>query len=227
MTNSFPARIGLPKVIVPPCAVNDSDLGWHYDLRHQAQEVIPGLWVGPLSVLRNTAFLEQHNIRVLISVTDIRITPVIIREKYRQSPEYSCHAFDPGNKLTNPLAIVSQLASICEVIGQAQQSNIGTLIFCESGNEQSAVAAVSYLIYSQHMGMIQAIQEVQTKRFSISLDDAAKHNLQTFYDLCVAHNHQSQNNSDHTKRSRGREYDADESGESEASGTSKRQFRNE
>lgn len=228
MSSTSQIKIGLPKVVVPPSVVRNasSDNDWRYELRHEAQEIIQGLWIGPLSILRNTPFLEQNNIRVLISVTDIRVIPKIMKTEYIPSPEYSCHSYDPGNKLTNPLAIVSQLANICEVINQAQQTGVGTFIFCESGNEQSAVAAASYLIYSQKLQMIESIQHVQSKRFSISLDDAAKHNLQTFRDLCMAQSTQSQQPADCTKRSRGRDEDSDdEEIHPRNQGTQKRQFR--
>lgn len=210
-------RIRLPKIFVPPCpeAETYSQRGWNYELRHLPQEILPGLWIGPLSVLRDEAFIEGNNIRFLVSVTDTRVKPLALRQKYMPSPDYSCHAFDPGNKVTNPLAIVSQLKSICDVIQQAQAMSLGTLIFCESGNEQSAVAAAAYLIYARGMSMIEAVQHVQGRRFSISLDDAAKHNLQTFHDLCLAHRFQQDQSPGGTpshgaKVARGRDDDDEE-----------------
>lgn len=227
MTDQNTAKISLPKINIPPCPVSEVvvDRNWRYELRHEAQEIVTGLWIGPLSILRNTSFLEQRGIRVLISVTDIRVIPVIMKQKYMVSPEYSCHSFDPGNKVTNPLAIVSQLSDICNLIKQAQDAGIATLIFCESGNEQSAVAAASYLIYTQHVNIIQAIQQVQAHRFSISLDDVSKHNLQTFHDLCLAHHQQASQNTDYTKRSREREDDDDDQPDLNDIANNKRQLR--
>lgn len=221
--NGQVVKIALPKILVPPIPLPEySDETWHYELRHKPQEIVPGVWIGPLSVLRNSEFIEGNNIHVLISVTDTRIKPLIMTQKYIPSPEYSCHAFDPGNRVTNPLAIVSQLKSICDVIQQAQDSGVGTFIFCESGNDQSAVAASAYLIFSRNLGLIEAVQYVQSKRFSISLDDVAKHNLQTFRDLCLASNIQPQpHDTLRTKMARGREDD------DEGDITGKRRMRDE
>lgn len=191
MINNFAQetrKISLPKVIIPPCHFDESSTGstWAYELRHKAQEIIPGLWIGPLRVLRDTEFFQQHNIRVLISVTDVRTVPVILRDVYIPSNDYLCHSIDPGNHNTNPLAIVPQLAGTCDIIKNAQNNGIGTFIFCETGNEQSAVVAAAYIMFDRNIDLIPAIQIVQSRRFSISLDDAAKHNLQTFADICKA-----------------------------------------
>lgn len=181
-------KISLPKVIIPPCHFDESSTGstWAYELRHKAQEIIPGLWIGPLRVLRDIEFFKQNNIKVLISVTDVRTVPVVLRDVYIPSNDYMCHSIDPGNHNTNPLAIVPQLAGTCDIIKKAQNNGIGTFIFCETGNEQSAVVAAAYIMFDRKIELIPAIQVVQSRRFSISLDDAAKHNLQTFADICKA-----------------------------------------
>ena len=53
-------------------------------------------------------------------------------------------------------------------------------MFCESGNERSAVVVAAYIM--QHLGVstIQAIQIVQHKRFCVCLDDAMKWMLSTY-----------------------------------------------
>lgn len=207
------SKISLPKVIIPPCHFDESSTGstWAYELRHKAQEIIPGLWIGPLRMLRDTEFIQNNNIRVLISVTDVRTVPVVLRDVYIPSKEYLCHSIDPGNHSTNPLAIVPQLAGTCDIIKNAQNNGVGTFIFCETGNEQSAVVAAAYIMHDRGIDLIPAIQIVQSRRFSILLDDAAKHNLQTFADICKVRSAESSGAySTARKKSRVRDYDDDE-----------------
>lgn len=192
MNDDIVARIAFPKYktlagssyMSSGCSSSSS---WSDEQRHEAQEIIPGLWIGPLSILRDKDLVLQNNIRVLISLTDTQIVPAIVKYKYQLSTDYECHTFDPGNKVTNPLAIVSQLADICLVIKRAQDRGVATLMFCEFGNEASAMVAASFLIYENGLDVISAVQSVQQKRFSVVIDDAAFHNLQTFQDLCAAY----------------------------------------
>lgn len=231
MTTQNSTQIALPKLNIPPCSPHST--WWSSNLRDEAQEIVPGLWIGPLSVLKDTQFLEdQAPTRVLISLTDTNIIPAIVKYKYEALPDYTCYSFDPGNKKTNPLAIVSQLAEICKVIHDALFHGTATLVFCESGNEQSAVVAAAYLIYSSqncNLEMIPAVQAVQRERGSVSLDDAAKHNLQTFRDLCRAHVNCELSrgvcSTTHEKVARVREDDEEEVLKTSAVCSQKRQYR--
>lgn len=230
MQNS--AQIALPRFNTLPYSRDTKPTWWTPNLKNQAQEIVPGLWIGPLSILRDSQFLEDTvQTRVLISLTDTQIVPAIVKYKYEASPDYACYTFDPGNKKTNPLAIVSQLAEICGLIHEALDQNIATLVFCESGNEQSAVVAVAFLIYSSPdcaLEVVPAIQAVQRKRGSVTLDDIAVHNLQTFRDLCRAHalcDPMKSAASGHVKIARCREEDEDDLRMSGVAGTQKRQNR--
>lgn len=221
MTQEMVPQVALPTGnhfnALPPQA------GWMPDQRNAAQEIIPGLWIGPLGKLRCPDFLDHNHIRVLISLTDVHIIPAIVKYKYELSPDFECHTFDPGHKVTNPMAIVSQLFEICGVIQSAQDRGVAALLFCESGNESCAIVAASYLIFAGGLDMMEAIQLVRSCRCSISLDDFAMHNLQTFQDLCRAH--KTTTVTDHVKCARSREEDEIDLAKAGTLGTHKRQVR--
>lgn len=41
---------------------------WRYESRREAQQILPHLWLGPLSAARNTTFIEEQNITLLLAV---------------------------------------------------------------------------------------------------------------------------------------------------------------
>lgn len=209
----------------PSMFPDQATLNWTFEKRHTAQEIVPGLWVGPLNILRDSQLLQKNNIRVLVSLIDTQIVPAIFRYKYQLSSEYCCYTFDPGHKVSNPLVIVSQLLDICKAIDEAQSQGCGTMLFCESGNDSSAVVAAAYLIY-KGVEMGEAIARVQQKRYSIQLDRVGLHNLTTFQDLCNAHRCVGPAAGQHVKQARGREDDdEDDLAMAGTLGTHKRLFR--
>ncbi|VVT58226.1 uncharacterized protein SAPINGB_P006100 [Magnusiomyces paraingens] len=186
--NILVAPIAFPKTFITPCFIEQPSIltDWRYEYRRVAQQVDSNLWLGPLCIVRNEDFLRQRNISVLIFISDMRMVPAVVRHRYEPSGEFTCLTYDPGNRISNPMNIVSQLETICANIRDAEAIGTSTLVYCESGNEASALVVVAYMIYKHGMNFVRAIQHVQSKRFSIALDDAAKYNLKTFEDICSA-----------------------------------------
>lgn len=52
-----------------------------------------------------------------------------------------------------------------------------TLVFCETGNEKSAVVVASYIMHHYEASLVQACQVVQGRRFSVAFDDIHKYAL--------------------------------------------------
>lgn len=60
------------------------------------------------------------------------------------------------------------------------------LVFCESGNERSGVVMTAYLMETYGLGMIDAIQYVQSQRFCVAFDDGLKNLLLAYQDILSA-----------------------------------------
>jgi serine/threonine/tyrosine-interacting protein len=178
----------LPRILIPPCFINDPSVlsDWKYDKRKEAQQLLPHLWLGPMGLLRNEEFLIENNIHVLISVLRGKATVALLKHRYSESANYRCFSFDPGDSLTNSAALVQEFPKINDAIDFAQANNVSALVFCETGNDSSAIACIAYMIYYRQYDTVRAYQYVQSKRFSIALDDASKYNLQTFEGYCRA-----------------------------------------
>lgn len=205
------AQLSFPKTFIPPCFVDKPGIlsEWRYEFRRRAQQVDDYLWLGPLSFVKEQDFLVENNIFSIISIADPRMVPAVIRHKYIPSGRFHFQSFDPGNR-QNPMSIVSRLEEICKTIQNFESNKISTLIFCESGNEASAIAAVAYIMYKYSLDLIQAAQFVQSKRFSIALDDTAKYNLKTFEDMCNAKRPILETPRAITKKSRSRDEEDDD-----------------
>lgn len=202
----------LPRIQIPPCFINEPSIltDWKYDKRKEAQQLLPYLWLGPMSVLRDEQFLANHNIHVLISLLSGKATVALLKHRYSGSPNYRCFSFDPGDSLTNAAALVKEFPRINDAIDFAQENRVSALLFCETGNDSSAVAAIAYMIYHRQFDTVRAYQYVQSKRFSIALDDQSKYNLQTYEGYCRAKALIGSANMNGSKKSRRLEDDEDE-----------------
>lgn len=205
--------VALPKIFIPPCFVDQPEIltNWRYEYRQQAQKIDTHLFLGPLSIVKDAEFLAKNNIHVLISVADVRTVPAVVKHKYQPSGQFKCLSFDPGNRFLNPMRLVSQLMQVCGEIEDAEKThNVSVLLYCETGNNSSALAAAAYMIYKYDYGIIKAVQQVQSSRFCTDFDDTARYNLQTFEGICKAQKPIEQMPRAVSKKSRGREEDEDE-----------------
>lgn len=204
---------------------------WKYEYRREAQQLLPHLFLGPLSAAKNADFLLQHNITLLLAVRSSMMTtaraPRLLAAHQLAGVRYE--TID----VASPAQLISQFARAQEIIdrhyvagllpseeaelsaagrlpldgrtlyarqqrwmaARARAGNNGsnsssssscpvpggrTLLFCESGNERSAVVAAAYIMQHLSGSTIQAIQLVQGKRFCVCFDDAMKWMLTSY-----------------------------------------------
>lgn len=168
-------KLSYPKVFVPPCYLQQPNIlsHWRYESRREAQQIYPHLWLGPVGVTRDENFLINNNIRVLISLADMRC-------KQKGNSKFEYFEFSSGDNLGGDARLVNYFGQINEIIDTAAKNNLTTILFCDSGNDNSATVAAAYVMHHQNCSYVDAIQYVQARRFSISLDDASKHNLVTY-----------------------------------------------
>ncbi|KAF8472145.1 hypothetical protein BDZ91DRAFT_791154 [Kalaharituber pfeilii] len=168
---------------------------WKYEYRREAQQMVPWLWLGPVAATRNKEWLAARGITLLLAVR----SPMTAKRKAngrlrdRRTPfaaSNSRPSFDPSAPLTPQSTTTPSFTNTSPrppYRGCCRQPHHcplrlprSTLVFCESGNEKSAVVVASYLM--QHFGasVIQAVQIVQGKRFSVGFDDSMKFALTAY-----------------------------------------------
>lgn len=175
---------------------------WKYEQRRTAQEVLPFLWLGPVAAARDTNFLQSHQITMVLAIRNIQSGDTIrLRSKAALQLGIESKEIDvAGNH-----ELISALLSGIEIINthvsdlrkkrQAETSfppNTGVsppgkvLVYCESGNELSAILVAAYLMAIYSIDLVKAVQVIQAQRFCAPFDDASKFLLRTFGDILQA-----------------------------------------
>ena len=165
-------------------------LTWQYEMRRNAQPILPFLFLGPSSVARDAAFVRNTGITLLIAVRSSK--SVQTRKSFLDPATFASSAgiatstldFDHPAEfipLVKPVikVINDHLEATCTGMPFQDYSSIRgrVLIFCESGNDRSALLVAAYLMIVYGVEAITAIHMVQSQRFCITLSDDMKNIL--------------------------------------------------
>ena len=174
---------------------------WSYEDRRLAQEILPFLYLGPVTVARNREWLAKQGISMVIAVRDQRSAHTKLL-----SPKAP---IEMGLQVINVDVLSSQqlIAAFPRAIEsinlhlseryQQQQIELGNasseaqlpgkvLVFCETGNDRSATLAAAYIMAMYSVTMVQAVQIIQSQRFCIAADDNLKWTLSAYQDILEA-----------------------------------------
>ncbi|KAK9474223.1 protein-tyrosine phosphatase-like protein [Dipodascopsis tothii] len=168
-----------PKTVVPPCFLNDPAIlaEWRSDYTRFAQRLYDHLWLGPMSAALDPAFLEANNITLLLGVAASGTLDGL-------RPELPAGVEFYPVPVSGPHDYVKFFPHTRQKIDEnAARRRGATLVFCESGNDRSAAFAISYVMERSGLDVIQAIQFVQSKRFSVALDDTTVFQLRAYEPL--------------------------------------------
>ena len=228
---------------------------WKYESRRDAQQVLPWLWLGPMSALKNRELLEKRGITLLIAVRSSFLAKANFLGGHPQrrgvggggsgdgggsGGRGDSKTYLPGNvglpihvtldlPSTSGAPLISIFRTAAQLVDrnylatlhptlanhpdtdsidfhtlvQAHQAEVpqaminvlrhsspiypsgvtppgSTLIFCESGNDCSAVVVASYIMQHYNASVVQAVQVVQNRRFSASFNDSNKFALASY-----------------------------------------------
>ncbi|KAL9028482.1 MAG: hypothetical protein Q9196_003155 [Gyalolechia fulgens] len=166
---------------------------WKYGQRWTAQNILPFLFLGPVTAARSRDFLRGNGITMLLAVRDTKSAHArLLGSKAAQELDIPYSTLDTtGNQeliAAFPRGIEIINAHLSATYHQNQDeptlTNRSTpgrvLVFCESGNERSAAMVVAYIMAMYSMDVIKAIQLVQAQRFAVAFDDPTKLLLQTY-----------------------------------------------
>ena len=210
-----------PRIVVPPPALNadalpDIQLGassvlptpgdaytnlittnvifeWNYERRRYAQMILPYLYLGPMTVAKDEAWMRKEEITMVLGVRqkhefNFKLMDAALRRTEAAGIESRTvdlannqdliHAFPETTAMIN-----SHLARVHAATGQLGK----VLVFCESGNERSAGVIAAYLMETHdNVDYIKAMQLCQAQRFCVNFDDAMKRLLQGYWDILCA-----------------------------------------
>ena len=170
--------------------ISISTQDWKYEQRHQAQRILPFLFLGPVAAARDSAFLQRTGITMVVAVRNtLSAQARLLQSKAALSLGIQSKSVDvAGNQeliAAFPTAVDMINSHLAEMYQQSVSPNDGSspgkvLIYCETGNERSAALVTAYIMAMYSMDMVKAIQVVQAERFAVSIDDETRNFLETF-----------------------------------------------
>lgn len=197
-----------------PQSAYDCVSDWSYRDRWLAHEILDFMWLGPSRVVRDEQFLQQNQFTMLLAARDARLAQARLMTVDRvatalglqaESVDVEDHQ-DLIRKLPDVIAMINKhMLDVyhSQAVVQDKDNNepMGNnemkidpskfrrgkiLIFCETGNDRSAVIVIAYLMAVFGLDMIKACQFVNYRRFCVCLDEPAKQMLRTFEGILVA-----------------------------------------
>lgn len=183
---------------------------WRYEDRRKAQLVLDFLYLGPLSVIRDRAWLQKEGITMLLAARDAAMAQARMMSLDKAAAELGIEAayVDVASrqelirsfpaavaKINDHLLRVYKSQARHVVMGEGQQvTAIDTstfrrgkvLVFCETGNERSAAIVAAYVMAMYGRDVISTIQFISAQRFCTNFDEETKYLLQSYGDILEA-----------------------------------------
>ncbi|KAI9328058.1 tyrosine phosphatase-like protein [Obelidium mucronatum] len=162
-----------------------------YDMRREAQIIVPNLYLGPYSCARDRALLQSYGITHLLAVFDgnegkfMKVHPDLIYEYIQVTdshqenliPHFPRASKFLGSVLSNP--------------------NNKVLVFCNNGMSRSPCFVVAYLMETLQWDFATAFGYVQNRRFCISPNDNFKMQLREYQPIYQARLQATQQTNQH------------------------------
>lgn len=172
---------------------------WNYEMRRDAQLVLPFMALGPISALRDRDTLRERGFTLLLGIRNTHSAHARLVSGQKAADELGIQADTidvlDGQELISsfPRAIRrinDHLAGMDGAVNanNAPNGNISAseparkkvLIFCESGNDRSAAVAVAYIMVMMNKDAPTATRMVQDNRYCVSIDDSMRSILFSF-----------------------------------------------
>ncbi|CAK7269964.1 hypothetical protein SEPCBS119000_003843 [Sporothrix epigloea] len=173
-------------------SVNQSG-DWTYEMRRDAQQILPHLFLGPTNAARDRVFLRRAGITKVMAVRDSRLAEarllVVEHVAKELGMESECIDVADARALLRALAPAVQSINRHMLAMPTDAQGVSTgkvLVYCETGNVRSPPVVAAYLMSMYGMELLDALQFVHKARFCISLDEEYKRMLLSFADLLQA-----------------------------------------
>lgn len=172
---------------------------WNYDMRRQAQSVLPFLSLGPSSCLRDVDYIRSQGFTLLLAIRSRHSAQARLVSGEKAAAEVGIMA-DTVDVLDNQELISAFPRAIRRIndhlagvdvgpdgmVSDSQQQKRKVLVFCESGNERSAGVVIAYIMVMLNIQSVEATHMIQQRRFCVSIEDTMKYILTAFESILSA-----------------------------------------
>lgn len=123
-----------------------------------ANEIIPGLWLGNAKASLDKDFLEKNNIKYIFNCT--KDLPFVDNKEYKKFRL----PVDDNLQKEEIIRMNKLLPKYIPIIHHALQNHQNVLIHCFAGKQRSACLLTAYLTYASHLPLLTVIQSIKKKR---------------------------------------------------------------
>lgn len=165
-------------------------MDWSYNMRRTAQDVLPFLYLGSFTCLRDLQFLKWRGFTLLLAIRNKQSALARLVSGEKAASDLGIEA-DSIDVLDNQELISKFPHAIRRINDHLVSPSSGSpqrkvLVFCETGNERSACVVITYLMVMLNLSMSDAAQMAQSRRFSVSLEEPSRQLLSCFESILNA-----------------------------------------
>ncbi|KAJ4385477.1 hypothetical protein N0V93_009905 [Gnomoniopsis smithogilvyi] len=162
-------------------------LTWQYEHRRRAQPILDFLYLGPLAVVRDHAWLRVEGITMIYAVREgIMVGRRLLSvEKTATDLGLEVGYLDIDDRQV----LIRRFPAAIEIINAHMMRVKGAgkvLVVCETGNERSATLVAAYVMAMYGQQMVGAVQFVGQQRFCTNLNEGDKQLLWSYEQLLKA-----------------------------------------
>ena len=184
-------------------------LNWSYEMRRKAQQILPFLYLGPYSCIKDRSFLKENGITLLLGVRAKASASANLfsGEGIATSMGIEADSFETTNNQELITAFPSAIRRINQHLAAGFRDGSSffqrtvtspdgkqvvtnkhnkILVYCESGNERSACVVSAYLMTMLNVSMEIAWWTVQHRRFSTHLGEQMRDILNAYEAILAA-----------------------------------------
>jgi serine/threonine/tyrosine-interacting protein len=148
---------------------------WEYDDRRQAQEMSPGIWLGPYSAAKYGNFMTSAGLSHVLIVTS-ELEAKFLNPLFSDRLVYKTLVLEESPFVPIFPVLVEAIQWIRTVIREGGR----ILVHGNSGMCRSAAVVMGYLIAFENFTFEQAHRHIQRIRHCISLSDSLRNQLRAF-----------------------------------------------
>ena len=173
---------------------------WSYEMRREAQPILPFLSLGPSACLRDREALHNQGFTLLLAIRNTHSAQARLFSGDKVAAELGIQS-DTIDVLDNQELISAFPRAIRRINDHLASMDVHdhgdvpavmvptkkkVLVFCESGNERSAGVVIAYIMAMLNHDTMHATRMVQQRRFCVSIEDPLKRVLTAFESILVA-----------------------------------------
>ncbi|KAA1479527.1 phosphatases II [Dentipellis sp. KUC8613] len=139
------------------------DVEWKYDMRHQCQEILPGLLLGPFVVSKSLETLRSLNITHIVCIRDAK-EAFSVRPRYPDQFKYLVLDVEDNEEQN----LIRLFPSANQFISAALSQGGRVLVHCNGGISLSPAFVIMFVMQHCQMSWEDALHMVQNRRYCIS-----------------------------------------------------------